>query len=142
MLTLPHPAQDLSAIGAIKQWWQPWILLCGRFTRPASVPTDPENSLAQRQSVARFSMAFDLLLMRMEALRLDPSEVERIETGVFRDLITACRDCECKDECERDLAYLSVGRTTEDWETYCPNAAVLNAMKEMPWFGNRPPGAC
>ena len=82
------------------------------------------------------------MLMRMEALRLEPSEVERIETVVFRDLTAACRDCECKDQCERDLAYLSAGRITEDSETYCPNAAVLNAMKEVPWFGNRSQGAC
>jgi hypothetical protein len=47
--------------------------------------------------------AFNLLLMRMEALQLVPDEVRRIESGVFGDLAGTCAKCECKDRCERGL---------------------------------------
>ena len=37
-------------------------------------------------------------------------------------------NCECKERCERDLAYASAGTVTPDWENYCPNATTLKAM--------------
>jgi hypothetical protein len=40
------------------------------------------------------SGAFELLLMRMEAIQLKPSEVRRIELGVFSDLERLCDLCE------------------------------------------------
>jgi len=86
------------------------------------------------------SGAFDLLLMRMEALQLEPDEVRRIESGVFSDLAKACAACTNKNACETDLAYESAGTATRDWENYCPNAATLNAMRALPWFGNRARG--
>ncbi len=86
------------------------------------------------------SGAFELLLMRMEALQLEPGEVRRIESSVFGDLAEACATCESNNRCESDLAYESAGAVTCDWENYCPNAATLNAMRALPWFGNRARG--
>jgi hypothetical protein len=95
---------------------------------------DDEN--IDRDVVVDFgSGAFHLLLIRMEALQLEPDEVRRIESGVFGDLAEACLNCESKDRCECDLAYASAGTVTHDWENYCPNAATLNAMRALPWFG-------
>ena len=55
-------------------------------------------SSAEQQRIAGFSgaCAFELLLMRMEALQLEPSVVKRIETAVFHDLAEACTNCESK----------------------------------------------
>jgi Family of unknown function (DUF6455) len=71
----------------------------------------------------------------MEALELEPGEVRRIEPSVFSDLAKACATCASKNRCESDLAYESAGAVTHDWENYCPNAAILNAMTALPWFG-------
>ena len=42
----------------------------------------------------------ELLRERMEALRLHPSEVRRIESDVFRGL-AACAGCESKAQCKK-----------------------------------------
>ncbi len=79
------------------------------------------------------SGAFELLLMRMEALQLEPGEARRIEPSVFSDLAEACANCQHRCRCEQDLA--SAGTVTHAWENYCSNAATLNAMAALPWFG-------
>jgi hypothetical protein len=86
------------------------------------------------------SGAFELLLMRMEGLQLELGEVKRIEPSVFSDLTKACARCERKNRCESDLVYESAGTVTHDWQNYCPNSATLNALKALPWFGNRARG--
>ncbi len=94
----------------------------------------PNNQNVEHHVVAGFgSSAFDLLLMRMEALQLEPDEVRRIESRVFADLAEACGKCESKDKCERGLR--SAGAVEHDWESYCPNAATLSALAALPWFG-------
>ncbi|NJO36102.1 MAG: hypothetical protein HC869_26645 [Rhodospirillales bacterium] len=130
MHTPPLPQEGLSAVSSIKNWIVPGLPI----TQAALLPT---NSVAEQKSATRIEMALDLLLIRMEALGLQPGEVKRIDTAVFGDLAAACCACEQKDECELDLAYQSAGTVTQDWEKYCPNAAVLNAMRELPWFGNQ-----
>jgi len=101
----------------------------------------PNYRNARRDVAVDFgSGAFELLLMRMEALQLEPGEVRRIEPSVFSDLAKACATCASKNRCESDLAYESAGTVTRDWENYCPNAAILNAMTALPWLGNRARG--
>jgi len=78
--------------------------------------------------------AFDLLLMRMEKLQLEPDEVTRIEASVFSDLAEACAHCESKERCEQDLADASAGSVARDWKNFCPNAATLSALTALPWF--------
>ena len=77
----------------------------------------------------------DLLLMRMESLGLDLGEVRRGAPSTFCKLADSCVNCECKERCERDLAYASAEMVTPDWENYCPNATTLKAMSALPWFG-------
>lgn len=77
--------------------------------------------------------AFNPLLMRMQALQLEPDEVMRIEAGVFGYLAEACANCTSKQICARDLALATT--VTHDWEKYCSNAAILRAMAALPWFG-------
>jgi hypothetical protein len=93
----------------------------------------PNNQDAKHHVVAGFgSGAFNLLLMRMEALQLEPDEVRRIESGVFAELAGECAKCKSKDRCEQDLD--SAG-AIHDWERHCPNAATLSALAVLPWFG-------
>ena len=69
----------------------------------------------------------DLLLMRMEALQLQPSEVKTLMPSEFRVLARVCDHCQDKRRCERDLMYEAAGSTVS-WERYCPNASRLRAM--------------
>jgi hypothetical protein len=97
----------------------------------------PNNQDGEHHLVADFGGgAFDLLLMRMEALQLEPDEVRRIESGVFAELAATCLKCESKDRCEQGLR--SVGAVEHGWESYCPNAATLSALAGLPWFGKAP----
>jgi hypothetical protein len=92
---------------------------------------DPNNQDVKHHVVVDFgSCAFDLLLMRMEALQLEPDEVRRIEPDVFAELAGACAKCKSKDRCKQDL-----GPVERDWERYCPNAGTLSALAALPWFG-------
>jgi hypothetical protein len=100
-----------------------------------SQPSDRRAPAAGAQvAVARGGGLIDLLLIRMESLDLEAGEAARIAPAVFRELADACADCECKEGCERDLAYASAGMGGREWEHYCPNAATLRAMSELPWF--------
>jgi hypothetical protein len=75
----------------------------------------------------------DLLLMRMEALRLDPAEVKAFMPTEFRVLARVCDHCQDRVRCERDLIYEAAGQAVS-WERYCPNAPRLGAL------GSAPPG--
>lgn len=68
-----------------------------------------------------------LLLMRMEALQLDPAEVKAATPDVFRVLARVCDYCQCKVRCERDFAYEMAGEVVA-WEAYCPNVFRLSEM--------------
>jgi hypothetical protein len=69
----------------------------------------------------------DLLLMRMEALRLEPSDVKAFMPSEFRVLARVCDHCQDKIKCERDLMYEAAGKAVS-WERYCPNASRLRAI--------------
>ena len=93
----------------------------------------PNNQDVKHHVVANCgSGAFALLVRRIEELQLEPDEVMRIESSVFADLAGACVKCESKDRCGHDLC--SAGASEPDWESYCPNAATLIALADLPWF--------
>jgi hypothetical protein len=75
-----------------------------------------------------------LLSQRMSALEVDSDTFARLEPALFGNLQTLCRECERPDLCRHDLR-----RNPADaaWEDYCPNAVVLNAIKELRWFANQ-----
>ena len=68
-----------------------------------------------------------LLLMRMEALQLDPGQVKAATPEVFRVLARVCDHCQCEVRCERDLLCEMAGEAVV-WEDYCPNAFRLREM--------------
>ena len=135
MPTPPRLDEGQSSIGAIKRSLRNWIVPSSRSVRQSIAP--PAISRAEQQRLGPFSGGYDLLLMRMEALQLESGEVRRIETAVFHDLAEACSRCHRKDQCERDVLYISTGKVIHNWEEYCPNATILNAMRELPWFGKQ-----
>jgi hypothetical protein len=96
-----------------------------------------DQDMNDRAVVDSGTDAFNPLLMRMQALHLDPHEVMRMEAGVFGYLADACAQCTSKGICARGLSSATV---TRDWETYCPNAAILRAMTVLPWFAKASSG--
>jgi hypothetical protein len=93
-------------------------------------------SPARGTEIANSRHAIELLLIRMESLHLDASEWRRIAPLVAREMAARCTSCQCKETCERDLAYDSAGMVAREWESYCPNAKVLRAMCALPWFAD------
>jgi hypothetical protein len=79
-----------------------------------------------------------LLPRRMAALGLEPDEVARLEPRVFRGLSWRCMSCESPGQCAWDLAddfpLTASQEWRQDWQDYCPNAATLSWLGEMPWF--------
>jgi hypothetical protein len=73
----------------------------------------------------------DLLSRRMLFLRLDQDEIARLEPVTFGELQWRCLFCEDREECAAGLAddFADVA-----WGAYCPNAAMLDAFGELPWF--------
>ena len=73
----------------------------------------------------------DLLARRMLALQLDKDEIARVESVTLRELQKLCASCESREQCEIGLAddFADVA-----WHTYCPNAAILDALDELSWF--------
>lgn len=73
----------------------------------------------------------DLLARRMLALQLDQNEIVRIEPVTFCQLRSRCAQCEAREQCELGLAddFADVA-----WCAYCPNAAMLATLGELPWF--------
>ena len=82
---------------------------------------------------AGFAMdGFNLLLLRMETLQLNPDEVRHIETDVFGDLAETCAHRGHKSNCAQNFCLR--GMVAHEWENYCPNAETLNALECLPWF--------
>ena len=73
-----------------------------------------------------------LLVQRMSAMGVDSDTFARIEPALFGNLQTLCGECERPELCRHDLRHDPAGAA---WEDYCPNAVVLNAVKELRWFG-------
>ena len=101
-------------------------------------PPEPANSEAEAAAPSgTFHMwsrvsceSPDLVLMRMEALQLDPAQVKAAMPAEFRVLAHVCNYCQDKVRCERDLVYEAAGKPV-NWEHYCPNASRLRVMAPL-----------
>ena len=69
--------------------------------------------------------AADLLQRLLFALGVNPSELERSDPAVMRDLQRLCITCGYKRQCELDLESGAIGDRFQD---YCPNAFTLDAL--------------
>jgi hypothetical protein len=85
-----------------------------------------------RVLAAQDNSAADLLLRRMETLRLDPTQVD---PAVMRDLQRCCSTCKDKALCVHELE----DRPSEAmWPQYCPNEPTLAALTEERAMSNTP----
>ena len=103
-----------SALGAIWQRWRDW---------------------AHSQSKLEICVEEgDLLLGRMTALDLDPTEVVNVKPQVFRDMQRVCTMCKSHKRCIADL-----GRDAQNpaWKNYCPNVQTLMSLDALPWAARR-----
>lgn len=154
--------QRRSAIDVIVRWWRAWSETDSRLAEPQSrgvdrmMPMGEDMGLSDcdfravadlRALAAHGPDEATLLPRRMAVLGLDPDEVARLEPRAFRNLYWRCMSCQSPGRCARDLAddfaFPPSPGWRDDWQDYCPNAATLSALGEMPWFrapdGSSPP---
>jgi hypothetical protein len=121
--------------GGLVKWWRNMraarlqvdeLESCGR--EAGNIARDMGLSTAELYTIAaKRPDAADQLKLRLEALHLDRGALQRSDPMTVRDLERTCTLCGEKRRCERDLA-----RTPDDpvWQSYCPNAHTLHALKE------------
>jgi len=85
-----------------------------------------------RVLAAQDKSAADLLLRRMETLRLDPAQVD---SAVMHDLQRCCSMCRDKVLCVHELEDRPREAT---WPKYCPNEQTLAALTEERAMRNTP----
>jgi hypothetical protein len=97
---------------------------------------DLDAALALRELARRGPDEACLLPRRLVALDLDPDEIARLEPAMFRELHWHCTLCDSKGECAVDLAGDAAGwaEQIDAWHGYCPNAATLRLLGEIPWY--------
>jgi hypothetical protein len=119
------PAEGI--IARWRTWWR-------QNQELANLPRDELQRLASdfgmasrdlEDLVAKGPHAADLLHERLAALGLTRSDVERIASGLVRDLERTCACCGDKTECRKDLA---AQPDDPAWKEYCPNATSLEAI--------------
>lgn len=153
MQALPSREKYQSAIDIMVRWWRKWSETDTCLAEPQSCRADRIVCASEDMglSALEFGIASELrllashgpeeanlLLRRMAALGLDSDEVVRLEPGVFRNLSWRCMLCESQGRCAWDLADDFAVPEWRDcrnaWRDYCPNAAILSALGEIPWF--------
>jgi len=107
------------AAQAILSWWRAFV----SRTVPAKADSTDIRTVPARNEP-------ELLLMRMEALHLDPVVVKAARSKEFRVLAHVCDHCQDKVRCERDLICEAAGKAAA-WERYCPNAPKLRAIGSL-----------
>jgi Family of unknown function (DUF6455) len=126
-----------SIAGSVAQWWQNWTrknssseLEYYSGEDMQGLARDLSISVAELRELARYGPdQADLLRRRMVALGLDPVALARSDGVVLRDLQRLCTMCRSHSRCARDLA--STDPVSEDWQDYCPNAAMLKMLNTL-----------
>jgi len=96
----------------------------------ARIAHDLSLSTAELNTLVRHgAQAGDRLPKMMEALRIDPEAIRRVEPMVMRDLERVCSLCEHKRQCAHELA---AGKAAEDYAEFCRNADTLTALIKKP----------
>jgi transcriptional regulator with XRE-family HTH domain len=71
--------------------------------------------------------AADELPKLLKALGIDEAALARSETAVLRDMERVCVLCSRKAQCNNDV---EIGVAARDYEDYCPNAPMMNALRK------------
>jgi hypothetical protein len=128
-------------IDASKAFWQRRAaineLACLSASEVACIGRDLGISAAELRVLAsRNKEAADLLIRRMETLRLEPS---RVDPSVMRDLQRCCSNCDSKQLCVHELEDKPKGAT---WPKYCPNEQTIKALMNQAASTNGVPSFC
>jgi hypothetical protein len=95
-----------------------------RIAHDLNLSTAELNTLVRRGDDAS-----DELPKMMQALRIDPEAIRRVEPMVMRDLERVCALCEHKRQCAHEL---TAAKAAEDYAEFCPNADTLGALVKKP----------
>jgi uncharacterized protein YjiS (DUF1127 family) len=134
MVTVPV-AGDRGLFGSISRWWRNWKQRRGsmhelnrcRDSEVAQLANDLGVTPSELRTLAgRWPDSADLLRRRMEAIRLDATQVGRTEPETSRDLQRVCGQCVSEARCEKDL---DAGERERAWRGYCPNVVTLDALR-------------
>jgi hypothetical protein len=115
-------------------WWRTWrgnpagraeLDNCspqelGRIAQEVGASADELRVLA-----GKWPESAAMLSRRLQALALDPLEIERSQRGVSNDLKKLCSLCASKGRCDFDLDTFP---SHTGWREYCPNAMTLTAL--------------
>ena len=137
------PRQDRGpARWSFARWCRQWSALqVGELLEMARLGTGEVAYLTQHMgtsaaddhAVSRGDVEADLLRRRMMALGLDPYEWARSEPALLRHLSRCCSQCPTPERCALDLEAEANGavRCGQNWRTYCPNVATLDALSAV-----------
>jgi hypothetical protein len=125
---------DTKTVRRLVHWWREWI-----YRRRTMADLDRCGSAGVERVARDLAMgkadlcilagkwpaSLNFLSRRMEELKLDATEIARVEPDVIRDLQRVCSLCASQRKCRHDLV-----RNPSDpaWREYCPNASTLAAL--------------
>ena len=93
----------------------------------ARIADDLGVSIAELRFLAASDKgAAELLMRRLQALRVDPKS---IDPAVMRDLQLRCAQCDSKKSCAHELEDKPAAA---EWPKYCPNEQTIGVVKDQP----------
>lgn len=114
----------------LQHWWHEREKL-GALAPGELSPLAGEFGLSPRDLqdlVAQGPGGAELLKRRLHALGVSRVDIERVASGLARDLERTCGRCGEKSTCEYDLTQDPDGIA---WRQYCPNAISLESVRRM-----------
>lgn len=117
-----------SILERLQHWWRERTELSGLDSAELNrLAGELGLTSAQLQDlVAQGSGSAELLEQRLNALGLSRADLERVASGLARDLERTCGCCGEKSTCRRDLGRDPNGGA---WKAYCPNAVSLESVR-------------
>ena len=125
---------ESKSVRRLVDFWRDWIKrrqtmaeldYCGPSER-AHIAHDVGVSSADLCILAgKWPNSADPLRQRMAEIKLDATEITKVEPQVIRDLQRVCTLCASKRKCSHDLA---TKPSDPAWQTYCPNTTTLKAL--------------
>jgi hypothetical protein len=98
---------------------------------PVNFEATADNGSGASSAFPSAEDSSDLLRRRMEALHLDPDDVDR-PTAQLAGIVTGlCAHCAARGKCMRDLDDEFADPGWGDWRNYCPNATTLTILSTL-----------
>lgn len=73
----------------------------------------------------------ELLLLRMQGLRIDPDDFARAEPLIIHEMQNLCAKCDNPSRCAQDLENEFADLAWQEWRDYCPNATTLSMLSTL-----------